>query len=84
MEIFLEAEVKVMEVSTSDHLPLFLELNKFVYVPETKKFRFENVWIREEQCFKLVQDSWRQVEGRSIVDKMEYLSMQLEEWGVVE
>ncbi|KAL8132598.1 hypothetical protein AgCh_008177 [Apium graveolens] len=28
-----------------------------------------------------VKDSWNQVEGRNIVDEVEYLSMQLEEWG---
>ncbi|XP_074342484.1 uncharacterized protein LOC141680055 [Apium graveolens] len=65
----------------SDHLPLYLELNKRVYIQKTKKFRFENMWIREDQCYKLVHNSWNQVEGRNIVDKMEYLSMQLEEYG---
>ncbi|XP_074378457.1 uncharacterized protein LOC141719994 [Apium graveolens] len=55
--MFPQATVTVMEVSTSDHMPLFVELNKTRYVPKSKRFRFENMWIKEEQCMKLVQDS---------------------------
>ncbi|XP_074354363.1 uncharacterized protein LOC141693242 [Apium graveolens] len=79
--IFPRATIKVLEVSTSDHMPLFLEPNRLVYVPKVKKFRFENAWIREEQCLKVVQESWNQTEGKSIVDKVEYCCLKLEEWG---
>lgn len=79
--LFPNAEVKVLEVSTSDHLPLFLELNRMMYVQKARRFRFENVWIKEEQCSKLVQDSWLQVEGRSLINKMEYVCLKLDEWG---
>lgn len=79
--MFPRASVKVLEVSTSDHLPLLLELNRLMYVPKSKKFRFENGWIREEQCLKLVQESWNQTEGMSITEKVEYYCLKLEEWG---
>lgn len=39
--LFPGAEVKVLEVATSDHLPLHLDLNKQIYVPKTIRFRFE-------------------------------------------
>lgn len=39
--MFLDAVVKVVEVSTSHHLPLFLELNKKVYMLKVKRFLFE-------------------------------------------
>ncbi|XP_017233198.1 uncharacterized protein LOC108207248 [Daucus carota subsp. sativus] len=79
--MFPIAEIKVLEVSTSDHLPLFLDLNKKVYAPRVRRFKFENVWIREDQCRKIVQESWEQVEGRSVVDKLEFCCLKLEEWG---
>lgn len=48
--LFPTAIVTVLEFSTCDHMPLFLELNRQVYVPKTRKFRFENMWIKEEKC----------------------------------
>lgn len=44
------AEVHVMEVSTSDHLPIIVELNRQVYVVKSQRFRFENLWLREHEC----------------------------------
>lgn len=79
--MFPLAEVKVLEVSTSDHLPLFLDLNRKIYVPKMKRFKFENIWIREDQCLKVIQESWGQAEGQSILQKMEYCCLKLEEWG---
>lgn len=52
--MFPMVEIKVLKLSTSDHLPLFLELNMMVYVPKVKRFKFENVWVREDQCPKVV------------------------------
>lgn len=56
--MFLNAEIEVCEVSTSDHLPLLLQLNAQVYVPRGRRFKFENSWIREADCLNLVRSSW--------------------------
>lgn len=79
--MFPRAEVKVLEVSTSENLPLFLELNKMVYVPRIKRFHFENFWVREDQCSRIVRDSWSEAMGWNIMEKMAYVSLKLEEWG---
>lgn len=42
-DMFPRATVKVIEVSISDHMPLFLELNKLMYVPKKKRFHFGNM-----------------------------------------
>lgn len=42
----------------SDHLPLFLDLRKILYVPKGKRFRFENIWIREKDYFNLINNCW--------------------------
>ncbi|XP_074337494.1 uncharacterized protein LOC141674688 [Apium graveolens] len=54
-ELFPFAVVKVLEVSTSDHLPLFLQLNKQVFVPRVNHFKFENIWLKESEFINLVK-----------------------------
>lgn len=56
--LFPAAEIKVLDVSNSDHLPLYLQVNKQLYVPEGNQFGFENTWIREKDCLQLIKDSW--------------------------
>lgn len=80
-ELFPSAEVHVLEVSTSDHLPLCICLNKQVYQPKERRFRFENVWIKDNECRNIVQNCWNLVEGDDIVEKMLRCCAKLEEWG---
>ncbi|XP_074327490.1 uncharacterized protein LOC141665403 [Apium graveolens] len=56
IDLFPNAEVRVLEGSTSDHLPLYLQLNKRVYVPKSRRFKFENMWIREQECRNIIQE----------------------------
>lgn len=81
MGLFPSAEVKVLDISTSDHFPLFLQLNKLVYAPKRRRFRFENVWIKESDCFNLIRDSWGNSNARNIMEKIDYCCLKLEEWG---
>lgn len=39
--LFSSSEVKVLDMSTSDHIPLFLQLNIIEYVSNKKRFPFE-------------------------------------------
>ncbi|XP_074342277.1 uncharacterized protein LOC141679769 [Apium graveolens] len=79
--LFPLAEVQVLEVATSDHLPLHLQLNKKVYVPRGRCFKFENVWLKEKDCINLVQTSWNHSEGKEILEKIHYCCVKLDEWG---
>lgn len=81
LNLFPAAEVRVLEVATSDHLPIFLQLNKQVYVPKPKRFRFENLWLREKDCLNVVKNSWSIMRGRGIMDKIGMCCTKLEEWG---
>ncbi|KAL8156372.1 hypothetical protein AgCh_001462 [Apium graveolens] len=73
LELFPSAVVKVLEVSSSDHLPLYLMLNRQVYVPKVKRFRFENMWIKEDECRNIVLDCWHRMDVINIMDKMLWL-----------
>lgn len=55
IDMFPNAEVKVLEVSTSDHKPLVLNLNKQIFMPRRGRFRFENIWISEQECRSIIQ-----------------------------
>lgn len=81
VELFPSAIVKVMEVSTSDHFPLYLALNRQVFMPKVHRFRFENMWVKEDDCRNLVLECWNSIEGSSIMDKMAFVCSKLEEWG---
>lgn len=80
-DMFPTAFVQVMEVAPSDHLPLFLMLNRTVYVPKIQRFHFENMWVKNSECRNLVQHSWESVEGEELMTKIEFCRMKLEEWG---
>lgn len=47
-----------LEVSTSDHAPVLLELHKVFYTAQIKRFWFGNAWIRELMCKQLVAETW--------------------------
>lgn len=48
----------MLEVSTSDYLPLFLNLKKQEFEVKERRFRFENSWVRERECMEIVKHSW--------------------------
>lgn len=79
--LFPLAEVRVLDVATSDHLPLYLQLNKQVYKKRDRRFRFENIWLKEKECENVVKHGWRDTEGLSIMEKIQYCGIKLQEWG---
>ncbi|XP_074342709.1 uncharacterized protein LOC141680358 [Apium graveolens] len=81
VEMFPGAEVQVLEVSTSDHMPLFLQLHKQVYVQKRHRFRLENMWIRESECKSIIQECWNEGGAVDLLEKMVGCCVKLEEWG---
>lgn len=79
--VFPDAELCVLDVSTSDHLPLLLQLHRRVYVPKRRIFEFENLWLREKDCMQIVESSWNEVHHGDILCKINNCAVTLEEWG---
>lgn len=77
--LFPDAKIQVIDVSTSDHLPIFLQLNRKIYVPKSRRFRFENLWIREKDCVDIFAASWNEVLDADIVWKISNCGKRLEE-----
>lgn len=80
-EMFPSADITVIDVSTSDHLPLSLQLNKKMYAPKTHRFRFENMWLKEKDCLNIIHMCWSSMAGHSIMEKIQFCCLKLEEWG---
>lgn len=78
--LFPQAELRVMDVSTSDHLPIYIQLHKRIYMPKKRRFQFENVWLKEEECKQVVMNGWGEAGNRNIMEKIEYCGFKLQEW----
>lgn len=79
--LFPQAELRVLEVSTSDHLPIFLQLHKQVYIPKKRRFKFENVWLLEDEWTQIVKNGWDDAANRGIMEKVMLCGVKLQEWG---
>lgn len=79
--LFPQAEIRVMEVATSDHLPLSLHLNKQVYRRKERRFRFENSWLREKDCEIVIKNGWNEAQQLELMAKIKFCGLRLQEWG---
>lgn len=81
LNIFKDAKLLNLEVTTSDHCPILLETHKVNIVAQEKRFRFENAWLREPMCQKVVEDVWNNSSNQSFYAKIEECSEILSKWG---
>uniref|UniRef100_A0A803Q5L9 CCHC-type domain-containing protein n=1 Tax=Cannabis sativa TaxID=3483 RepID=A0A803Q5L9_CANSA len=81
IESFPLAKLMNLEVSTSDHCPIQVVFDVGPKVVGRKKFRFENLWLREPACLQLVKDTWELLSGSSVMEKINYCGEKLLVWG---
>lgn len=81
MNLFQNAKLINLEVSTSDHSPILLETQEAHKVECKKPFRFENAWLREPLCYQLVEDVWTSNSQSSFYEKLTLCSDVLSIWG---
>lgn len=80
-ELFPGAWLENLEFSASDHCPLWLNLGVHKRIKCTKRFRFENAWMREPMCGQIVRDHWDIYSTESLQEKIKCCSTALAEWG---
>lgn len=80
MNLFTGAKLTNLEISTSDHCPVFFEPKKVIHVVSTKIFKFENVCLHEPMCKQIVEDVWYRKQGSSIQEKVKECSEILTVW----
>lgn len=81
ISFFTEAKLINLEVSTSDHSLILLELRKPTAVTPTRRFRFENAWLREPICQQIVTEVWITNSKHSLYMKLQEFSDILSKWG---
>ncbi|XP_060961066.1 uncharacterized protein LOC133031553 [Cannabis sativa] len=78
LSIFPMAKLTNLEISPSDHSPLFLELT----VPtHDYRFKFENWWTTHQGYEEIIQSCWDRMEGHNIEEKIEECGRELLQWG---
>ena len=84
IKIFHEAKVHHVLMSASDHCLLVLLLKKNQYSKRGKKrFLFEAMWTREEECKEVIEMAWDPYKDDSawpIQERLERCQRQLQCW----
>lgn len=65
----------------SDHEPIQLELCSLAHSNRQFRFRFENVWLREESFRTEVIDHWKTLTSSNMLSKMVDISAFMQKWG---
>ncbi|XP_074349508.1 uncharacterized protein LOC141689198 [Apium graveolens] len=78
---FQDAKLTNMEVSTSDHCPILLEPVVEKINAGLRKFRFENAWLHEPMCGKIVEETWASSSSITLGSKLKECSKSLASWG---
>ena len=80
LTLFDTACVYNLETISSDHSALLLDFLERK-VSRQRRFRFENAWIKEEDCRHLVGVSWSRNGRSNIQDKIAECGHDLRVWG---
>ncbi|XP_074352956.1 uncharacterized protein LOC141692116 [Apium graveolens] len=71
LDVFTDATLTNLEISTSDHCPILLGLQKIIKDVHIKNFRFENAWLREPMCHQIVEEVWAGNTNKTLFEKLE-------------
>uniref|UniRef100_A0A803PUD0 Reverse transcriptase domain-containing protein n=1 Tax=Cannabis sativa TaxID=3483 RepID=A0A803PUD0_CANSA len=81
LDLFPSGKLWNLEVTTSDHCPLNLVLSHSAGAVKVRVFRFENSWLKEPLCFKIVEDVWSSNLDSHVLEKIKFCSEALLIWG---
>ncbi|KAM6593181.1 hypothetical protein CsatA_000884 [Cannabis sativa] len=77
---FSSAQLLNLELSSSDHSPLLLNMVSQTHISRHKQFRFENFWLREPMCFQVINDCWVESALSGIQEKIQLCGTKLTAW----
>lgn len=85
LQLFPGAELEVLPTPTSDHNPLLIKLfPKREFRRKQRPFRFEEMWLLDEQCNGVVEKAWNSVVSNGSFDillaKIAACAAALTEW----
>lgn len=80
--LFSHARAASLEASSSDHLPILLEIRLFIPTQLARRFKFENSWRREPQCRELISNVWNSSASVDVFNKLLRCGELLYRWGL--
>ena len=73
-----------MSCSTSDHIQVWIVPSGIDPPPLSKAFRFEEVWLTDEGCGRIIESAWRtpchSQTGTMVMKKIEKCGSELTQW----
>ncbi|XP_060959451.1 uncharacterized protein LOC133030657 [Cannabis sativa] len=81
LSTFPQSSLLNLEFSTSDHCPLLLIFKGNTPLVSFPTFRFENAWLREPLCEKIVEGCWKSSGSATIQEKIHQCGEVLGRWG---
>uniref|UniRef100_A0A803PGL7 Endonuclease/exonuclease/phosphatase domain-containing protein n=1 Tax=Cannabis sativa TaxID=3483 RepID=A0A803PGL7_CANSA len=81
LNLFSQASLFNLEVSTSDHCPLLLVFQGTAPQTTFSSFRFKNAWLRKPMCKVLVESCWVGSGNCTIQEKIWSCGEVLGKWG---
>lgn len=81
MSMFPNCKLLNLVAPFSDHSPILLYTNAVVTSKPSKRFRFENAWLREPELQKVVEKNWDSAHQSDVVERLKHCSVGLGRWG---
>lgn len=75
--------VKLENIITvcSDHSAIYLDMNFKHGTYKERPFRFENAWLRDEECSNIMDNYWQDVEDMSFPKQVAECCQKIKHWG---
>ena len=85
LEMFPWSEERHLVASILDHVPFLFHISNMQQMKATFKrpFRFENMWVKEEECQRVISENWNGSAIRSfkeLVDSVKRCGHHLAKW----
>ncbi|WJX92273.1 hypothetical protein P8452_73938 [Trifolium repens] len=81
LALFPEVKLTNLLASHSDHSPILLHTNPVLRIHNNYSFKFENLWIQEEDVGEVVEMGWCKEACLEVTDRVEACADELQRWG---
>ncbi|XP_074352129.1 uncharacterized protein LOC141691294 [Apium graveolens] len=81
LDTFQNAKLSNLEVTISDHTPILLEPDIPKQRVNSKRFKFENAWLRDPMCKNIAAESWERHKNQTLQVKIKETAYMLVDRG---
>jgi hypothetical protein len=81
LALFPEVKLFNLLALHSDHSPILLQTNPLRRVRYSYSFKFENLWLKEDDVGEVVEMAWHKDPYAEVTEKVESCADELQRWG---